>query len=45
MPPCRKVGDPFKSDTQHGPQINARQLDKIQAYVDAVSDLLLRDEP
>ncbi|WIA22257.1 hypothetical protein OEZ85_004580 [Tetradesmus obliquus] len=29
-----KVGDPFKHDTQHGPQINTRQLEKIQSYVD-----------
>jgi acyl-CoA reductase-like NAD-dependent aldehyde dehydrogenase len=45
MPPCRKVGDPFESDTQHGPQINAKQLDKIQAYVDAVSGVLLGGDP
>jgi acyl-CoA reductase-like NAD-dependent aldehyde dehydrogenase len=34
---CRKVGDPFKPDSQHGPQINQRQLEKIQKYVDEVS--------
>eukprot|EP00882_Tetradesmus_deserticola_P000514 GHRQ01000566.1.p1 GENE.GHRQ01000566.1~~GHRQ01000566.1.p1 ORF type:complete len:519 (+),score=242.54 GHRQ01000566.1:206-1762(+) len=29
-----KIGDPFKSDTQHGPQINEKQLHKIQQYVE-----------
>jgi acyl-CoA reductase-like NAD-dependent aldehyde dehydrogenase len=40
LPTCsvhRKVGDPFKPDTQHGPQINSNQLEKIQNYVDMVS--------
>lgn len=35
--PCRKVGDPFKPDTQHGPQINSNQLDKIRGYAEEVS--------
>lgn len=33
----RKVGDPFKPDTKHGPQINSKQLEKIQEYVEEVS--------
>jgi hypothetical protein len=34
--PCRKVGDPFSADTQHGPQINDNQLNKIMKYVEEV---------
>ncbi|OCU00875.1 aldehyde dehydrogenase X, mitochondrial [Xenopus laevis] len=29
----RKVGNPFDLDTQHGPQINKEQFDKILAYI------------
>jgi aldehyde dehydrogenase (NAD+) len=29
-----KIGDPFHPDTQHGPQINHNQLEKIMKYVE-----------
>ncbi|XP_072260548.1 aldehyde dehydrogenase X, mitochondrial-like [Pyxicephalus adspersus] len=29
----RKIGDPFESDTQHGPQIDQKQFDTILNYI------------
>ena len=31
---ARKVGDPFKDDTDQGPQVDKTQLDKILNYID-----------
>ena len=31
---ARKVGDPFKDDTDQGPQVDKTQLDKILKYID-----------
>lgn len=30
----RKVGDPFASDTEQGPQVDKAQFDKIMSYID-----------
>ena len=35
---CRKVGDPFDPSSKQGPQINQSQLEKIQKYVETVSE-------
>jgi aldehyde dehydrogenase (NAD+) len=32
---ARKVGDPFKSDTEQGPQVDQAQFEKVNSYIDA----------
>ncbi|MFQ5562559.1 MAG: aldehyde dehydrogenase family protein [Parvularculaceae bacterium] len=31
---ARRIGDPLKADTEHGPQIDKAQFDKIMRYID-----------